>query len=118
LGGVDIPYTDYLNVSNLLTNYVGKDFTFIHPEVLDKKCKVVDGKLHLENRIDWEDFKVLIVPSFIDTPITISGRINLEKWNPHNGSIETLKTKKNQNRTSIVHLKLAPFHSCFLIGDM
>lgn len=238
LGGVEIPYTDYLNVSNLLTNYVGKDFTFIHPEVLDEKCQVVDGKLHLQNRINWEDFRVLIVPScktisvrnlqkinefyeqggtvffttrlpskaieegkdeevtktitkifpegdnssnivhssnkggkavfirkpngqnlrekldqtienfdvdypvnediryihkvidgqevfyfanignkFIDIPITLSGRMNLEKWNPHNGSIETLKTKKNQNITNIIQLELAPFNSCFLIGD-
>lgn len=62
-GGVDIPHTDYVEVSNNLTNYAGKDFTFIHPEVLDEKCPVVGGKLHLQNKINWEDFKVLIVPS-------------------------------------------------------
>lgn len=62
-GGVDIPFTDYVEVSELLTNYVGKDFTFIHPEVLDERCPVIDGKLRLQNRINKEEFKVLIVPS-------------------------------------------------------
>jgi hypothetical protein len=63
LGGVDIPYTDYIDVSNLFTNYVGKDFTFIHPEVLDERCPVVNGKLHLQNKINREEFKVLVIPS-------------------------------------------------------
>jgi hypothetical protein len=33
LDGVDIPFTDYPKVSDLLTNYVGTDFTFIRPGV-------------------------------------------------------------------------------------
>jgi hypothetical protein len=54
---------DYIDVANWLTNVVGKDFTFLHPEVMDEKCSVVNGKLHLENKSNWEDYKVLIVPS-------------------------------------------------------
>jgi len=54
---------DYVNVANWLTNEAGKDFTFIHPEVLDEKCSIANGKLHLENKINKEDFKVIIVPS-------------------------------------------------------
>jgi len=58
-----IEQIDYINVGNWLTNVVGKDFTFLHPEVLDEKCSIVNGKLHLQNTTNWEDYKVLIVPS-------------------------------------------------------
>lgn len=62
-GGVDIPHTDYIDVSNWIRNYAGKDITFIHPEILDKKCLVNDGILHLQNNINWEKHKVLVIPS-------------------------------------------------------
>ena len=54
---------DYIDVSNWLTNLVGKDYTFLHPEVLDEKCSVEKGILHLQNKINREDFKIIIVPS-------------------------------------------------------
>lgn len=54
---------DYVDVANRLTNVAGKDFTFIHPEVLDEKCSIVDRKLHLENITNTEDFSILIIPS-------------------------------------------------------
>jgi hypothetical protein len=65
---------DYIDVSNWLTNLVGKDFTFLHPEVLDQQCTAEKGTLHLQNKLNWEDFKVIIVPSC--STISVS---NLEK---------------------------------------
>ncbi len=75
-GGVDIPNTDYVDIGKWLTNVAGKDFTFIHPEVLDEKCQIIDkgdafknrgdahrASLHLQNVTNWEDFHILIVPS-------------------------------------------------------
>jgi hypothetical protein len=62
-GGVDIPKTDYVDVAKWLTNYAGKDFTFLHPEILDEKCSILNDKLHLENKANWENFRVLIIPS-------------------------------------------------------
>jgi hypothetical protein len=62
-GGVDIPKTDYVDVAKWLTNYAGKDFTFLHPEVLDEKCQIANKKLHLQNAANWEDFQVLVIPS-------------------------------------------------------
>ena len=41
----------------------GKDYTFLHPEVIDEKCQIADRKLHLQNKINWEEFKVIIVPA-------------------------------------------------------
>ena len=54
---------DYVDVANWLTNVAGKDFTFLHPEVLDETCRLKNGKLHLQNSINWEEYKVLMVPS-------------------------------------------------------
>jgi alpha-L-rhamnosidase len=54
---------DYINVANWLTNDAGKDYTFLHPEVFDEKCTIRDGRLHLENQTNKEDYSVLIVPS-------------------------------------------------------
>ena len=54
---------DYIDVANWLTNTAGKDFTFLHPEVLDEKCSFKDGRLHLENQTNPEDYSVIIVPS-------------------------------------------------------
>jgi hypothetical protein len=62
-GGLEIPQTDYIDVAEWLTNIAGKDFTFIHPEVLDEKCQIINQQLHLGNQNNWENFKVLIIPS-------------------------------------------------------
>jgi hypothetical protein len=54
---------DYIKVANWLTNYAGKDFTFLHPEVIDEKCNIIQGKFHLQNSNNDESYKVVIVPS-------------------------------------------------------
>ena len=84
-GGVDIPFTDYVNVSNWLTNYAGKDFTFIHPEVLDEKCSVIDGLLHLENKMNWEEYKILVIPSC--KTISVSNLQKIKNFYESGGSI-------------------------------
>lgn len=62
---------DYIKIANWLTNTAGKDFTFLHPEVIDEKCSVIDRKLHLQNQENYEDYRVIIVPSC--KTISISG---------------------------------------------
>lgn len=57
-----VPGTDYADVSNWLTDSVGRDFTFIHPEILDEKCVVRDSSLLLSNKMNPEKFQVLVVP--------------------------------------------------------
>jgi len=65
---------DYIDVANWLTNTAGKDFTFLHPEVLDEKCSIKGRELHLQNNGNWENYRIIIVPSC--KTISIS---NLEK---------------------------------------
>lgn len=61
-GGVDVPGTDYTEVSRLLTDELGIDFTYIHPEVLDDRCRVANGWLEMCNETNFERFSVIILP--------------------------------------------------------
>lgn len=62
-GGVEIPDMDYAEVGYMLSDTLGRDYTFIHPEVLNEKCKIQAGSLRLDNQIQWNNFDVLIFPS-------------------------------------------------------
>jgi len=54
---------DYVNLGSWLQNGAGIDFTYIHPEVLDEKCSVENGRLELKNNVTSESYKVLFLPS-------------------------------------------------------
>lgn len=77
-GGVDIPGTDYIHVSSILTDSLGTDFTYLHPEVIDEKCEVKNRKLVLNNRINREAFSVLIVPGM--KTISMANLKKIEKF--------------------------------------
>lgn len=61
-GCVEIPDADYMRVGELLALNVRRDFTFIHPEVLDEKCSVADAEIHLNNKVNAENYKVFVIP--------------------------------------------------------
>jgi len=61
-GGVAIPEADYVDVGELLAAKLGRDYTFIHPEVLDEKCSINADTLTLANRVNYERYRVMIVP--------------------------------------------------------
>lgn len=60
-GGVRIPGTDYIEVASILSDTIGRDFTYLHPEVL-AACSVSGGTLNLDNEINHQHFRVLILP--------------------------------------------------------
>ena len=62
-GGVRVPDTDYTRVSALLTDTLGSDFTYLHPEVLAEKCKVKGNGLVMKNKINEETFHTVILPA-------------------------------------------------------
>ena len=61
-GGVAVPEADYVDVGELLITQTGHDYVFLHPEVLNEKCKIEGRELVLENKIHAERFKVFILP--------------------------------------------------------
>ena len=74
-GGVKVAGTDYDHISALLTDELGRDFTYLHPEVLDDRCSVdKDGVLTMSNPINTEHFNTIILPG-----IKVISRSNLLK---------------------------------------
>ena len=66
--------SNYAEIGELLSTDIRLDFTYLHPSVLDEKVTVNNGTLHLENEINYEDYKVMILPS-----LTVISKTNLEK---------------------------------------
>lgn len=61
-GCVEIPEADYMQVGEALALGVRRDFTFVHPEVLDERCAVEGNSLLLKNPVNWERYRVFIIP--------------------------------------------------------
>lgn len=61
-GGVSVPGTDYNVVSRILTDEIGVDFTYLHPEVIDDRCAVEDGRIVMHNEVNTERFSVMLLP--------------------------------------------------------
>jgi hypothetical protein len=62
LGGPIPEEADYMDLGEVLSLGVRRDFTFLHPEVLDEQCAVRGNSLLLENAENRETYRVLIVP--------------------------------------------------------
>ncbi|MDR2764662.1 MAG: hypothetical protein LBB90_06485 [Tannerella sp.] len=73
-GGVELPELNYVDVGVSLADSLGYDFMFLHPEVLDDRCRVEKGTLFLDNGVQYNSFHTLIVPA--STTVSLS---NLEK---------------------------------------
>ena len=54
---------DYLSVGDMLTRYIHRDFTFIHPETWESdQCKLKNNVIELSNKVNNQSFKLLILP--------------------------------------------------------
>ncbi len=57
------PEADYLKISDMLTNEIRRDFTFVHPEYLATDNYLIQGnQLHLDNKENFQDYKLVIIP--------------------------------------------------------
>ena len=62
--GAPVPKNcNYMDLGEWLFSIERRDFTFLHPEVLDEKCEVRDQKLCLDNEINFEEYKAIVIPS-------------------------------------------------------
>ena len=61
-GCVDIPEADYMQVGEALSLGVRRDFTFVHPEVLEERCAVDGATITLNNKVNHERWRAFIIP--------------------------------------------------------
>ncbi len=62
LGGKMPKEFDYMTVGEYLFRMLRLDYTYLHPEVFDGKCKIEKDEIHLTNAINYEDYKLIILP--------------------------------------------------------
>jgi hypothetical protein len=62
--GTFVPYdTDYLAIGEMLLNEVHRDYTLMHPDILvSEKVKVSGASLNLNNQVNRQSYKLLILP--------------------------------------------------------
>jgi len=80
-----IPRTDYVDVSNLLIDSLGMDFTFLHPEVFSSNCTSENGLLKLHNKMNPESWQVLVLPSV--KTITTTNMVDVRKFYEAGGKV-------------------------------
>lgn len=61
-GGFVNPDMDYMDLGDLLFRSYKMDYTFLHPEVIDDRCSVVGNKLVMNNKVNKEEYRVIILP--------------------------------------------------------
>ncbi len=62
LGGKMPKEFDYMSVGEYLFRMLRMDYTYLHPEVFDGKCKIEKDEIHLTNAINEENYKLIILP--------------------------------------------------------
>ncbi|WP_159427383.1 discoidin domain-containing protein [Massilioclostridium coli] len=53
---------DYMRVGETLSLTARRDFTYLHPDIIDERCSVDGDTFHLENETNYEDYKVFVIP--------------------------------------------------------
>jgi hypothetical protein len=61
-GGIVPPEIDYMNLGEMLFRALRIDYTYLHPEVLVDNCLVENKRLILNNKVNREEYRVLILP--------------------------------------------------------
>ncbi len=73
-GGAPLPEVDFMNVGEVLSLQVRRDFTYLHPDTLDERCEVKGRTLCLGNRVNHEEYRLLLMPG-----MKVIGWANLQK---------------------------------------
>ena len=61
-GGIVTPENTYMEMGEMLFRGMQIDYTYLHPEVLQDNCIIEDHQLTINNKVNRESFKVLILP--------------------------------------------------------
>lgn len=85
LGGPVKDEFDYQDIGQILFTELRKDFTFIHPEILDERCFVENKTILLNNKNNFERYKIVILTGS-DT-ISLSNARKLKQFYDNGGII-------------------------------
>ncbi len=55
--------SDYMTLINAITFYAGHDLTVLHPHAMRAQCRTEGGVLYLDNKINSEAFRVVVLPA-------------------------------------------------------
>ncbi len=61
-GGIPPADIDYQEIGEMLYRGLRVDYTYLHPEVLTGRCSVNGSRLELNNPLNHEEYRVLILP--------------------------------------------------------
>jgi hypothetical protein len=61
-GGLIPPESDYMDLGEMLYRGLRIDYTYLHPEVLEKRCVIAPSRLIIDNKENREEFRALVVP--------------------------------------------------------
>lgn len=65
---------NYMDLGEMLSLDIRRDFTYLHPDIIDERCSVEGDTFKLNNDVNYEQYKTIVIPGG-DT-ISVS---NLEK---------------------------------------
>ncbi len=82
---VPLAYADYPDVGEILSSKINRDYTWIHPEVLDEKCSLEGSTLKLNNTLNHEEYKVVIIPAC--STISWSNLKKIRQFYDHGGKV-------------------------------
>ena len=84
-GCVSIPDADYMQIGESLALDVRRDFTFVHPEILDERCSLDGATIRLNNPVNWESYRVFVIPG--STTINVSNLRKLKAFYDQGGQV-------------------------------
>ncbi|MBN1972567.1 MAG: hypothetical protein JW787_02940 [Sedimentisphaerales bacterium] len=61
-GGILTPENDYMDMGEMLFRGLRIDYTYLHPEVLQDNCIIEGRNLIINNKVNREAFRVLLLP--------------------------------------------------------
>ncbi|MCQ2432155.1 MAG: hypothetical protein MJ175_06070 [Clostridia bacterium] len=58
-----LQFADYMSNINSVLNYCGRDLTVLHPDVFCERGRAENGILHIDNNLNPESYRILILPA-------------------------------------------------------
>ncbi|MGA1984359.1 MAG: glycosyl hydrolase [Acidobacteriaceae bacterium] len=83
--GGDAPGADYQNIGEDLFRASRVDYTYLHPEVLVENCTIDHGKLMLDNQVNREQYKVLILPA--QDTLSAAAAVKIKQFYDQGGTV-------------------------------